>query len=144
MASGFDMAREKRLKKGRISRIGSYAIASSIRDHHHHPVISCTTFNILAPIYKRLNLEVLVALPNRHSLCINQSVSIRILGNFFHYCLQNSTCRESDCRTYWLRRNRAILDWLIDERSSIICLQVDISSNLQSNQSIFFHLLHCV
>ncbi|CBI23107.3 hypothetical protein AAG906_007088 [Vitis piasezkii] len=86
------MAREKRMKKGRVSRIGNYAIASSLRDHHHHPCISCTTFNILAPIYKRLNHE-------------------------------DTNCRESDCRTYWLSRNRAILDWLIDERSSIICLQ---------------------
>lgn len=47
--------------KGRISRIGSYAIASSIRDHNQHqqPCITCTTFNILAPIYKRLSNEVL-------------------------------------------------------------------------------------
>lgn len=37
--------------KGRVSRIGSYAIAEPNS-------ISCTTFNILAPIYKRLNLEV--------------------------------------------------------------------------------------
>ena len=46
--------------KGRISKIGSYAISSSIRDQQQHqqPCITCTTFNILAPIYKRLNREV--------------------------------------------------------------------------------------
>lgn len=45
-----------RLRKGgRISRIGSYAISSSVCDDLHHPCITCTTFNILAPIYKRLN-----------------------------------------------------------------------------------------
>ncbi|KAH9724477.1 EF-hand domain-containing protein [Citrus sinensis] len=43
--------------KGRISRIGSYAISSSIRDHQQQPCITCTTFNILAPIYKRLSNE---------------------------------------------------------------------------------------
>lgn len=46
--------------KGRISKIGSYAISSSIRDQQQQqqPCITCTTFNILAPIYKRLNHEV--------------------------------------------------------------------------------------
>jgi hypothetical protein len=44
--------------KGRISKIGSYAISSSIRDQHQQPCISCTTFNILAPIYKRLSHKV--------------------------------------------------------------------------------------
>lgn len=78
------------MKKGRLSRIGNYAIASSIRDCH--PSISCTTFNILAPIYKRLNHE-------------------------------DESCRESDFRAFWLTRNRRILDWLLYERSSIICLQ---------------------
>ncbi|KAF4356601.1 hypothetical protein F8388_006345 [Cannabis sativa] len=49
----------KRKMKGRISRIGSYAISSAIRDQQHlqQPCITCTTFNILAPIYKRLNHE---------------------------------------------------------------------------------------
>ncbi|CAL5367828.1 unnamed protein product [Camellia sinensis] len=75
--------------KGRVSRIGSYAIASSIADPTS---ISCTTFNILAPIYKRLNKE-------------------------------DQSCRESDIRAYWLNRNHSILDWLLYERSSIICLQ---------------------
>ncbi|KAM1070439.1 hypothetical protein ACFX13_002280 [Malus domestica] len=79
--------------KGRISRIGSYAIASSKRDgHHQQPCITCTTFNILAPIYKRLNHD-------------------------------DPDCRESDYRAYWLARNQRILDCLLAERSSIICLQ---------------------
>ncbi|KAJ8898775.1 hypothetical protein K2173_005111 [Erythroxylum novogranatense] len=56
------------------------------------PCVSCTTFNILAPIYKRLDQQ-------------NQSV------------------RESDFRVFWLSRNQRILDWLLCERSSIICLQ---------------------
>ncbi|XP_022141210.1 uncharacterized calcium-binding protein At1g02270 isoform X3 [Momordica charantia] len=84
--------RDKKMK-GRISMIGSYAIASSIKDQHHQrPCITCTTFNILAPIYKRLNQ-------------------------------QDPSCRESDYRTYWLARNQRILDWLLYEKSSIICLQ---------------------
>ncbi|XP_070677112.1 uncharacterized calcium-binding protein At1g02270 isoform X2 [Malus domestica] len=32
-------------------------------------------------------------------------------------------CRESDYRAYWLARNQRILDCLLAERSSIICLQ---------------------
>ncbi|KAK9291476.1 hypothetical protein L1049_019424 [Liquidambar formosana] len=89
ISEGSELNRMK--KKGiRISRIGSYAIASSISDRH--PCISCTTFNILAPIYKRLKHE-------------------------------DPSCRESDYRAYWLARNRRILDWLLCERSSIICLQ---------------------
>lgn len=87
------MRKERRMKtKGRVSGIGSYAIASSIRDHQEQPCITCTTFNILAPIYKRLSL-------------------------------QDQNCRESDYRNYWLARNHRILDSLLHERSSIICLQ---------------------
>lgn len=47
-------------KGGRVSRIGRYAIASSITDP---TCFSCTTFNILAPIYKRLDQEVLAYVP---------------------------------------------------------------------------------
>lgn len=54
--------------------------------------ISCTTFNILAPIYKRLDKE-------------------------------NQSCRESEYKAYWLSRNQSILDRLLYDRSSIICLQ---------------------
>lgn len=96
------MRRERRSR--RISRIGSYAISSSMsmRDHRQQPCITCTTFNILAPIYKRLN--------------INNDKD------------QNS--RESDYRAYWLVRNQRILDSLLRERSSIICLQVLLSLSL--------------
>lgn len=81
--------KNKRMAKGRVSKIGSYAIASSITDP---TCFSCTTFNILAPIYKRLNGE-------------------------------DQSCRESDNRENWLDRNHRILDLLLSERSSIICLQ---------------------
>ncbi|XP_047316320.1 uncharacterized calcium-binding protein At1g02270-like [Impatiens glandulifera] len=77
------------MTKPKISRIGSYAIASSIAEPNS---ISCTTFNILAPIYKRLNKE-------------------------------DQISRESDIRPYWWKRNHKILNWLLCERSSIICLQ---------------------
>ncbi|KAJ6418903.1 hypothetical protein OIU84_002136 [Salix udensis] len=85
------------MRKERRSRIGSYAISSSMsmRDHRQQPCITCTTFNILAPIYKRLN--------------INND--------------QDQNSRESDYRAYWLGRNQRILDSLLRERSSIICLQ---------------------
>ncbi|XXG77585.1 hypothetical protein AAC387_Pa08g1712 [Persea americana] len=73
--------------KGWIStRGGCYAASTG------DPYISCTTFNILAPIYKRLDKE-------------------------------NQSCRESENRAYWLGRNQNILDRLLYERSSIICLQ---------------------
>ncbi|CAM8979917.1 unnamed protein product [Rhodiola kirilowii] len=75
--------------KGRVLRTGIYAIASSVKELS--PFISCTTFNILAPIYKQVN--------------------------------KDDCCRESDYRGFWLTRNRKILDWLLEERSSIICLQ---------------------
>lgn len=81
--------KNRRISKGRVSRPGSYAIPASIIDP---TCVSCTTFNILAPIYKRLNPE-------------------------------DQTCRESDVKDYWLQRNNRILDWLLYERSSIICLQ---------------------
>lgn len=38
--------------------------------------------------------------------------------------MEDQNCRESDCRAYWFGRNQRILDWLLYERSSIICLQV--------------------
>ncbi|KAL8519649.1 hypothetical protein ACS0TY_010546 [Phlomoides rotata] len=78
-----------RNKNWRVSRIGSYAIASSIKDA---TCFSCTTFNILAPIYKRLSHK-------------------------------DPSYRESDVKEFWLKRNKKILDWLLWERSSIICLQ---------------------
>ncbi|XP_074588235.1 putative calcium-binding protein At1g02270 isoform X2 [Curcuma longa] len=54
--------------------------------------VSCTTFNILAPIYKRLSEK-------------------------------DQSCRESQHRGYWLSRNERIIDRLLGDRSSIICLQ---------------------
>ncbi|XP_073020929.1 uncharacterized calcium-binding protein At1g02270-like [Primulina eburnea] len=81
--------KSKRIGTGRVSRIGSYAISSSITDA---TCVSCTTFNILAPIYKRLDQD-------------------------------DPSYRESDVKDYWLNRNQKILDWLLYERSSIICLQ---------------------
>ncbi|CAH8336762.1 unnamed protein product [Eruca vesicaria subsp. sativa] len=54
--------------------------------------ISCTTFNILAPIYKRVDQ-------------LNQSI------------------RESHFRALWFTRNQKILDLLLHQRSSVICLQ---------------------
>ncbi|XP_027332377.1 uncharacterized calcium-binding protein At1g02270-like isoform X3 [Abrus precatorius] len=78
---------------GRIPRTENYAIASSMQENQQQPCITCTTFNILAPIYKRLNHE------------------------------QDQSCRESDYKASWLARNHSILDWLLYERSSIICLQ---------------------
>jgi mRNA deadenylase 3'-5' endonuclease subunit Ccr4 len=72
------------------------------RHHHHHrrrPLllqprdercVSCTTFNILAPIYKRMDSE---------------------------------NCRESQYRAYWFSRNEKIIDRLLADCSSIICLQ---------------------
>ncbi|XP_068635046.1 uncharacterized calcium-binding protein At1g02270-like isoform X2 [Aristolochia californica] len=71
--------------KGRVSRRGPHA---SMTD----PCVSCTTFNILAPIYKRLDEE-------------------------------DQSCRESEYRAYWFGRNELILDRLLCDRSSIICLQ---------------------
>lgn len=54
--------------------------------------VSFTTFNILAPIYKRIDP-------------------------------QNQGLRESAFRSCWLARNQRILDSLLSESSSIICLQ---------------------
>ncbi|KAJ4835636.1 hypothetical protein Tsubulata_015308 [Turnera subulata] len=82
-----------KMMKGRVSRIGSFAIASSLSmKGRQQPCITCTTFNILAPIYKRV---------------------------YFN----DQTSRESEYRAYWLARNQKILDSLLHERSSIICLQ---------------------
>ncbi|KAL6623055.1 hypothetical protein ACP70R_021488 [Stipagrostis hirtigluma subsp. patula] len=64
------------------------------RDRRRQPrderSVSCTTFNILAPIYKRMDSE---------------------------------NCRESQYRAYWFSRNEKIIDRLLADRSSIICLQ---------------------
>ncbi|XP_011025321.1 PREDICTED: uncharacterized calcium-binding protein At1g02270-like isoform X3 [Populus euphratica] len=79
---------------GIISRTNSGCgyVSSTSTAMTNEPCVSCTTFNILAPIYKRLDQK-------------NQSV------------------RESNFRAVWLSRNQKILNWLLHERSSIICLQ---------------------
>ncbi|KAG6786948.1 hypothetical protein POTOM_008569 [Populus tomentosa] len=79
---------------GTISRTNSGCgyVSSTSAAMTDEPCVSCTTFNILAPIYKRLDQK-------------NQSV------------------RESNFRAVWLSRNQKILNWLLHERSSIICLQ---------------------
>lgn len=40
--------------------------------------------------------------------------------------IQDPSIRESHFRGFWLDRNERILEWLLYERSSIICLQVKI------------------
>ncbi|KAK7389721.1 hypothetical protein VNO78_24999 [Psophocarpus tetragonolobus] len=75
---------------GDLSRINKRASAAEVdRDPS---CVSFTTFNILAPIYKRVDP-------------------------------QNQGLRESDFRSFWLARNEGILDSLLSEPSSIICLQ---------------------
>lgn len=48
---------------------------------------------------------------------------------------QDPSCRESDYRAYWLARNHRILDLLLQERSSIICLQVCICLSMWARDS---------
>ncbi|KMZ76154.1 Calcium-binding endonuclease/exonuclease/phosphatase family [Zostera marina] len=74
-------------RAGFLRRYGSTMTVTDI-----DPSISCTTFNILAPIYKRLDHE-------------------------------DQSRRESHYKVYWLTRNQNILDRLLSELSSIICLQ---------------------
>ncbi|KAJ3682642.1 hypothetical protein LUZ60_015215 [Juncus effusus] len=75
-------SRRKRKRRGKRNRVFCVVPEQGL--------VSCTTFNILAPIYKRLGQE---------------------------------NCRESEYRLYWLSRNQMILDRLLSDRSSIICLQ---------------------
>ncbi|MED6116339.1 hypothetical protein PIB30_099379 [Stylosanthes scabra] len=67
--------------------------SSSMVEVERNPsCISFTTFNILAPIYKRIDPK-------------------------------NQSRRESDSRSSWLSRNQSILNSLLAESSSIMCLQ---------------------
>ncbi|XP_057454958.1 uncharacterized calcium-binding protein At1g02270-like [Lotus japonicus] len=78
---------------GEISRVkksGSFSALGEV--NRDHSCVSFTTFNILAPIYKRIDP-------------------------------QNQGLRESDTRSFWLARNQRILDGLLAESSSIMCLQ---------------------
>ncbi|KAJ6679939.1 ENDONUCLEASE/EXONUCLEASE/PHOSPHATASE FAMILY PROTEIN [Salix purpurea] len=79
---------------GTISRNNSGCgyVSSTTKAMAYEPPVSCTTFNILAPIYKRVDQK-------------------------------NQSLRESNFRAVWLSRNQKILNWLLHERSSIICLQ---------------------
>ncbi|KAK7349361.1 hypothetical protein VNO77_06673 [Canavalia gladiata] len=78
---------------GDLSRTSKSGCFSSMAEVDRDPsCVSFTTFNILAPIYKRVDP-------------------------------QNQGLRESDFRSFWLARNERILDCLISESSSIMCLQ---------------------
>ncbi|XP_027334877.1 uncharacterized calcium-binding protein At1g02270-like isoform X2 [Abrus precatorius] len=78
---------------GDLSRVNKSGCFSSMVEVDGDPFcVSFTTFNILAPIYKRIDP-------------------------------QNQGLRESDFRSFWLARNERILDSLISESSSIMCLQ---------------------
>ncbi|XP_047156708.1 uncharacterized calcium-binding protein At1g02270-like isoform X2 [Vigna umbellata] len=76
-----------------LSRINRGCCFTSVTEVERDPsCVSFTTFNILAPIYKRTDP-------------------------------QNQGIRESNCRSLWLSRNERILDCLLSESSSIMCLQ---------------------
>ncbi|KAI4329001.1 hypothetical protein L6164_021308 [Bauhinia variegata] len=77
---------------GDLARTSGGHFSSVAEVERDSSCVSCTTFNILAPIYKRLDP-------------------------------QNQSIRESDYRSFWLARNQRILDWLLCESSSIMCLQ---------------------
>ncbi|CAL9204183.1 unnamed protein product [Musa hybrid cultivar] len=89
---GVDRLKQRRQRIRKISdnkkrmRMGCGSMVGSER------CVSCTTFNILAPIYKRLSEE-------------------------------DQSCRESQYRAYWLSRNERIIERLLGDRSSVICLQ---------------------
>ncbi|KAF7813946.1 putative calcium-binding protein [Senna tora] len=85
---------------GDLSRTDTGRFSSKAEVVERDPsCVSCTTFNILAPIYKRLDPQ------------------------DFDGFIQNQRLRESDFRSLWLARNQRILDCLLYESSSIMCLQ---------------------
>lgn len=87
--------------------------------------ISCTTFNILAPIYKRLDQQEQVCISTTEISLLFSLYKLLWISLFLLGVEQNQCLRESDFRAFWMGRNRAILDWLLYESSSnIICLQV--------------------
>ncbi|KAG6730499.1 hypothetical protein I3842_01G083000 [Carya illinoinensis] len=86
--------------------------------------ISCTTFNILAPIYKRLDQQEQVCISTTEISLLFSLYKLLWISLFLLGVEQNQCLRESDFRAFWMGRNRAILDWLLYESSSnIICLQ---------------------
>lgn len=94
--SNMHRAQQRRLNRGIHGVGGNDGNAAAVFLEDDENMNSCdssvsfTTFNILAPIYKRIDSE---------------------------------SCRESDFRDYWRKRNQEILDMLLEKRSSIICLQ---------------------
>lgn len=58
------------------------------------------------------------------SFLLNDLLFTFVLNVMLWCWKQDPDCRESDHRAYWLARNHMILDCLLAERSSIICLQV--------------------
>ncbi|CAN8310961.1 unnamed protein product [Cochlearia groenlandica] len=75
-------------KSASVMRLNSNLASSMVLPNN----ISCTTFNVLAPIYKRIDQK-------------------------------NHSIRESDFHELWSNRNQRILDLLLHQRSSVICLQ---------------------
>lgn len=59
-----------------------------------------------------------------NSILLNDMLFTFVLNVMLWCWKQDPDCRESDHRAYWLARNHMILDCLLAERSSIICLQV--------------------
>jgi hypothetical protein len=95
--------------------------------------VSFTTFNILAPIYKRIDPQVLFSsFLLLFSSCyvvkhVLKGCVFVVFNNVFCVVFvfeQNQGLRESDFRSCWLARNQRILDSLLSESSSIMCLQV--------------------
>lgn len=82
--------------------------------------VSCTTFNILAPIYKRLEDQVCLVVVR---IVLLEEVAWRLWNDCCNCNLIFQHC-ESEFHELWLNRNESILDRLLDLGSSIICLQV--------------------
>lgn len=99
--------------------------------------ISCTTFNILAPIYKRVDqLVCLFVCFFSSSFDFPKVFSLDNVG--FLLCVQNQSIRESHFRALWFTRNQKILDLLLlHQRSSVICLQVNNKSLKKSTFDSF-------
>ncbi|RWW60974.1 hypothetical protein BHE74_00032000 [Ensete ventricosum] len=106
---GVDRLKQRRQRIRKISdnnkkrtRMGCGSMVGSER------CVSCTTFNILAPIYKRLSEEA---------------------SSRFSFFVSSLPCRESQYRAYWLSRNERIIERLLGDRSSIICLQLGVAGH---------------
>lgn len=116
----------------RVNRTGCFSSMVDVVDKDSSSV-SFTTFNILAPIYKRVDPQVLFCSFLLLLVLIVMSSKVVFLECyivvFCVFCFeQNQGLRESDFRSFWLARNQRILDSLLSESSSIMCLQVPILS----------------